>query len=583
MPDNDNRVVPTPAASDLPTYTILINGQAIAATYRVMSVEVSHIAHKVPHAELVLLDGDVASESFSVSDAADFMPGNPIEIKAGYHGQEETIFKGIIVKQGIRITKDNASTLNILAKHEVFKMTINRNTQSFKDQKDSDIIEALITVSKDVDATDISHKHLLQPYCSDWDFVNIRAEANGLYVLPKYDVIQVKKPVLDDDVALSLYYGTSILEFEADMDARNCFTEVKTLGWSAADQQIIESAVTNDWSGKEPGNFSSDDAAAAVGNDSLHLVWHGDILQEMLDSVAKASMIRHHLSKVMGRVKCIGFANIWPGDLIALNGVGERYNGKAFVSGVSQSMLEGRWETDIQFGYPNKPYTTMYDDINAKPGLGFTPGIKGLQIGLVVQLESDPLSEYRVLIKLPTQAGAEEALWARVATLDAGKERGTFYRPEINDEVIVGFLDNNPIMPVILGCVHSSKNTAPLEPADANNIKGFYSRSKLRWQMDDDKKEILFDTDAGNKILISEDAQSITIQDQNDNKIIMSQDGIEITSSKDLKIKASGDIKIEGTNVELSANAQFKASGSGGAEVSSSAVTNVKGSIVNIN
>jgi len=583
MPDSDNRVVPTPAASDLPTHTILVNGQAIAATYRVMSIQVSHIAHKVPEAELILLDGDVATESFEASDAADFIPGVSIEIKAGYHGQEETIFKGMIVKQGIKIMQDRSSTLNIVAKHEIFKTTINRNTKSFKDKKDSEIIEELITTDKDVDTTDVTNKHLLQPYCSDWDFINIRAEANGLYVLPTPDSILVKKPVLDGDAVLSLYYGASILEFEADIDARNCFTEVKASGWSAADQQLIESTASNEWSGKEPGNFSSDDAAGAVGNDSLNLVWHGDILQEMLDAVAKASMIRHHLSKIVGRAKCIGFATIWPGDLISLNGVGERFVGKAFVSGVTQSIMEGKWETDIQFGYKNKPYTTMYNDITANTGLGYTPGIKGLQIGLVVQLESDPLSEYRVLIKLPTQAGSEEALWARVATLDAGKERGTFYRPEIDDEVIVGFLDDNPLMPVIIGCVHSSKNTAPIEPADANNIKGFYSRSKLRWQMDDDKKEILFDTDAGNKILISEDSKGITIQDQNDNKIVMSQDGIEITSAKDLKIKASGDIKMEGTNVELSANAQFKASGSGGSEISSSAVTNVKGSMVNIN
>ena len=63
----------------------------------------------------------------------------------------------------------------------------------------------------------------------------------------------------------------------------------------------------------------------------------------------------------------------------------------------------------------------------------------------------------------------------------------------------------------------------------------------------------------------------------------MSDSGIEINSSKDFTIKASGDISIEGTNVEIKANAQFKASGGSGAELSSSAVTNVKGSMVNIN
>jgi len=102
-------------------------------------------------------------------------------------------------------------------------------------------------------------------------------------------------------------------------------------------------------------------------------------------------------------------------------------------------------------------------------------------------------------------------------------------------------------------------------------------------QFDDDKKEMLFDTPAGNKILISEDQKGITLQDQNGNKIVMNDSGIEITSSKDFKVSATGDIKMEGVNAEISANAQYKASGNGGAELSSSAMTSVKGSMVNIN
>ena len=52
-----------------------------------------------------------------------------------------------------------------------------------------------------------------------------------------------------------------------------------------------------------------------------------------------------------------------------------------------------------------------------------------------------------------------------LATLDAGKERGTFFRPEIGDEVVVGFLNDDPRHPVILGMCHSSAKPAP-EPAN---------------------------------------------------------------------------------------------------------------------
>ena len=582
MPDSNSRIVPTQAPPDLPTKTILVNGTAVAATYRVLSVKVNHTAHKVPEAQVVLLDGDVSTETFDASNGSDFIPGVSIEIKAGYHGQEDTIFKGMIVKHGVKILQGQSSVLSITAKHAIFKTTLNKKASSYKDKKDSEVIEELITTDKDVDPTDVQHDYLMQS-CSDWDFINIRAEANGMFVLPKYDKLLVKKPVLDAEAALSLYYGTSILEFEAEMDARNCYSEVKVSGWSAADQQMIDTTTSNEWNGKEPGNFTSNDAADAVGNDTLGLYWQGDTAADNLDAVAKAAMIKHHLSKTQGRVQCIGFATIWPGDIVELNGVGDRFNGKAYVTGVQHSIRDGRWDTDLQFGWKNKTYAAQYDDIIAKPGLGYMPSINGLQIGLVKKLEDDPLSEFRVLIELPTQGGNNEAVWARVATLDAGNDRGSFYRPEVGDEVIVGFIDNDPLHAIILGCMHSSKNAAPVTPADANNIKGFYSREKMKWQFDDDKKEMLFDTPAGNKILISEDQKGITLEDQNGNKIVMNDSGIEITSSKDFKIKASGDVTVEGTNAEIKANAQYKASGGSGAELSSSAVTNVKGSMVNIN
>lgn len=579
----DNRLVPTPAASDLPTKTILVNGTAVAASYKVVSVRVIHAAHKIPEAEILLLDGDAAAETFEASNGADFMPGVSIEIKAGYHGEEETIFKGMIVKQGVKILQGRSSVLQITAKHEIFKTSLTRKNSSFKEQKDSEVIESLLTGTKEVEATSITHKHLLQPFCTDWDFINLRAEANGLFVLPKHDTILIKKPVLDAEAVLSLYYGSSILEFEAEMDARSCYSEIKVSGWNIADQEIVEATASNEWNGKEPGNFTANDAADAVGNSEAALFWQGDTSSDHLDVVAKALMIRHHLGKIRGRAQCIGFATIWPGDIVELNGVGDRYNGKAFVTAVQHSITEGKWDTDIQFGWQHKPYANRYTDICAKPALGYMPGISGLQIGIVKKLAEDPLSEFRVLVQLPTQGGADEAIWARVATLDAGKERGSYFRPEIDDEVIVGFIDDNPLHAVIIGAVHSSKNASPVTPADDNHIKGFYSREKMKWQFDDEKKEFVFDTPAGNKILVSEDQKGITLEDQNGNKIVMNDSGIEITSSKDFIVKATGDIKLEGTNAEIKANAQYKASGSAGAELSSSAVTNVKGSMVNIN
>ncbi|MNE77543.1 hypothetical protein D3C80_1738650 [compost metagenome] len=136
---------------------------------------------------------------------------------------------------------------------------------------------------------------------------------------------------------------------------------------------------------------------------------------------------------------------------------------------------------------------------------------------------------------------------------------------------------------MILGALHSSARPNPLTGANDNHEKAIVTRAGMRIHWDDDKVIATIDTPAGNRIVLSEDGKSILVEDQNGNRIELNSDGIAMESPGDITLKATGDVKIEGTNVELSANASFKAKGSGGAEVSSSASTVVKGSLVQIN
>jgi len=73
------------------------------------------------------------------------------------------------------------------------------------------------------------------------------------------------------------------------------------------------------------------------------------------------------------------------------------------------------------------------------------------------------------------------------------------------------------------------------------------------------------------------------LEDENSNILKLDDNGITIESKGDINLSATGDVKIEGTNVEISANANFTAAGNAGAEVSSPGVTEIKGSLVNIN
>ena len=111
-----------------------------------------------------------------------------------------------------------------------------------------------------------------------------------------------------------------------------------------------------------------------------------------------------------------------------LQGVGERFNGKAFVAAVRHEINQGNWLTDVEFGLSPQLFIKEHD-VNAFPAEGMLPGVNGLQIGVVTQIEKDPLGEDRVLVKLPLVDADAEGIWARQSLLDAGKERGSFFRP----------------------------------------------------------------------------------------------------------------------------------------------------------
>jgi uncharacterized protein involved in type VI secretion and phage assembly len=234
--------------------------------------------------------------------------------------------------------------------------------------------------------------------------------------------------------------------------------------------------------------------------------------------------------------------------------VGDRFNGLAYVTAVRQDMGKGIWETIIQFGLERNRSIHTHNDINDAPSAGLFAGIHGLQIGVVEKLEGDPTGQHRILVKIPVIDNKAKGIWSRIASLDAGKDRGAFFRPELRDEVIVGFINDDPNEAVVLGMLHSSKMPSPIKESDKNHEKGFTTRSKMHISFNDDTKTITIDTPKKNRIKLDEKSKSIEIVDQNKNKITMGPLGISIESPKKIDIKA-------GTILTLSAGASLSISG----------------------
>lgn len=571
---------------DNPRYTIFSNGTELPHDFMIHSLSISKSVNKIPHARLVLKDGDIPREDFPASNREEFVPGAEIEIQMGYRDKQDAVFSGIVIKHGIKSQYEESSQLIVELKDPAVKMTVGRKNMYFKDTTDSDIIESLIQpydLQTDVESTSVNHAEMVQYYCTDWDFMVTRAEANGKLVFVDNGSISVKAPSLSGEPVAELVYGQNIKEFDAEMDARDQFGGVTGKSWDFSQQSVVETEALSPGL-SEQGNVNADDLASVIGLDQLPYQHSGHLDSEEVQSWADARFLRSRLAKIKGRIRLLGLTEFKPGDVVQLGGLGDRFNGLAFVSSVAHYYgLESSWYTDIQIGLSADWLIELYDNVMEKPSSGLLPGVHGLQVGVVTAIHDDPDGEDRVQVRVPIIDPEDSGIWARVAVLDAGENRGTFFRPEVGDEVIVGFINDDPRDPVVLGMVNSSAKPAPITATEENNEKGIITREELKLLFDDGKKSVTIETPNGNTVVISDDKGSISLKDENGNEVVMDSSAITLKSAGDISIEATGDINLEGNNINQKANMSFKAEGASGAELSSSASAVIKGSIVQIN
>lgn len=570
--------------TSLTTFTIKVDGEELSAAFNILSIDVFQAINHISFSRILLYDGDAAKQDFEISGGEQFELGKEIELFAGYQMQETALFKGILTKQKIKIKSSGGSLLFLEIRDLAFKMTLDRKSKYFKEVADTDLFSQIAQEHGiDIDTNLLGQHHLeiTQYHVSDWDFIVSRAERLGGYCLFHEGLLKIKKMTPDPLGVINLTYGVDIFDADLEMEARTQYESVMTSSWDYTKQELLTAEVS-DVSAPSQG-FPNGSELAEVGSvGNFNLRHSGHLSQQELDAWAEAQMIKSRFARIRGTVKIQGNAACAPGNSAELKGFGNRFNGLAFISGIRHTVGDGNWTTTLQIGDSPEWHIEKYP-VNTTPGALFNPATNGLLIGVVTQLQDDPNGEDRILIKIPSIDDKDQGTWCRIARPDAGENRGIIWFPEIGDEVVLGFINDDPNQPVVLGMLHSSAKPSPLPGSDDNHLKGIVSRSDMRLTFDDEGKILTLQTPEGNKITLNDDEGSVVMEDKNGSLIRMNADGITLESSKDIVLKATGDIKVDGMNIAHKAQLNFKGEGSAGASLTSSGTTEVKGSLVNIN
>lgn len=583
--------LPNPTAlqgsTALTTFKVEADGNLIVG---VISIKIDKALNSIPKAYVLLEDGNVAQQNFEQSEHEFTIPGKPIRISCGYNTDDDTLFEGEVVTQKIKVTASGKTQLELICKDPCYKMAIDKKSNYFENVSEKDILEELVNNYEGIEAnydttslldvSQIKYKSLIQHNISDWDYLMSRLEQSSSFVIANNGTIEVKGIPTFTLEAFSLEFGRDIITMDLELDSQSQHSQITSIAWDETTQEIVQATSTSS-SLQDQGNVSTDTLSNA--NQSSFTIKHsGNVSSDQLQQWANSKKLRSELSRITGRISFQGSVLPTLNTYISIGGISSRFNGPCLITGINHDIIRGDWVTTVKIGLSPFSHSDRHQEKEKVENM--TSGsISGFYTGIVKEVSGDPDENLRILVNIPTIQSNEEATWMRLVSLDASETKGFVNRPDKEDEVLVGFLNNDVNQGVVLGALFSKKypGSPLLEPAEDNNKKGWVIKEDMHLIFDSKDDIVELVTAKGNSIRI--DQEIIEVSDQFSNKLIMDSNGIELKSDGNIKMTASsGDIIINGKSIDISATSSLNAKG-GTATLEGSSSTTIKGSTVQIN
>lgn len=230
--------------------------------------------------------------------------------------------------------------------------------------------------------------------------------------------------------------------------------------------------------------------------------------------------------------------------------------------------------------------------------------VRGVAVGKVTDNE-DPKGIGRVKVSYPWRDADDESYWARIATEMTGNDMGTWFLPDVDDEVLVAFENGDIHHPFVIGSLYSGNRKPPHDNSDGDNdYQTIKSRSGHTVELDDDDQEpkVVVETNGGRKIELEDKSGSekITIDDgsntiemdkaggevkiEGQQKISLSAPTIELSGDSKISLSSKSEVKIEGkAKVDVSSKGQLKVESSGLGQLKASGPLTIKGAIISLN
>jgi uncharacterized protein involved in type VI secretion and phage assembly len=177
----------------------------------------------------------------------------------------------------------------------------------------------------------------------------------------------------------------------------------------------------------------------------------------------------------------------------------------------------------------------------------------GIYSGSVID-NRDPAGLARVLVRVPALKETSNGVWARLATLMAGRDSGTLFVPDVGDEVLVAFVQGDLRTPCVIGAVWTKAAPPPVVADPPASVMQIRSRNgvSLRMVDADDGNSLIVETPDGQRIALQDAPGTVRIDDANGNSVTLSPSGVKVLASAKVEVTA-GMVEISAGLVRVQA------------------------------
>jgi phage protein D/phage baseplate assembly protein gpV len=448
----------TAADRQVSLYTILVGGSELDddLSRRVREVRIQN--------HLRLPDTCTVAASFPTGepgqgepiDQSPFEIGSTLELRLG--AREElttaTVFKGEIVTLEPRWRAGGVELLVRAYDHSHVLMRT-RKVRTFQNQTSSDIASKLLTEAgfqSQCDPSGEPHEFVQQDNETDWDLIWRLADRSGLELVIDGRTASLRRPKAEG--AIELEWPTTLRSFNPRVTAVQQVDEVTLRTHDPKTKQAIDVSVSTPNQVAQIGVDRSS-VAGAFDSAKTHIATEPVKTQAEGTSVAQAKLDRLANAYVSIEASTSGNPQIKAGVSVKISGVGQQFSGVYHVANAIHTFRGGgTYETS----FANVPINTLLAATGPGRGAGQSSFGSQLVLGLVTN-NQDPQNMGRVRVQYPALAADAEGTWARIATLGAGKERGTLMLPVVGEEVLVGFEHGDTTRPYVLGSLFNGQDT----------------------------------------------------------------------------------------------------------------------------